>query len=54
MRSFCVLPSMELIFIPNCSLLHLYSNGINSLKSLFLKKRRKKVISINIYEYSSY
>ena len=29
---------MELIFIPNSSLLYLYSNDINSLKKIFLKK----------------
>ena len=37
MRSFCLLASMELILIPNCSLLYLHSNDMNSLKSLFLK-----------------
>ena len=30
--------SMELNRIPNCSLLYLHSNDMNSLKSLFLKK----------------
>ena len=32
MRSFCLLTSVELIFIANCSLLHLHSNDINSLR----------------------
>ena len=32
MRSFCLLTSMEKIHIPNCSLLYLHSNGMNSLK----------------------
>ena len=32
MHSFCLLASMELILISNCSLLHLYSNDMNSLK----------------------
>ena len=35
---------VELIIIPNCSLMHLHSNNRNSLKSLSLKK----VIAINI------
>ena len=38
MCSFCLLASMELIFTPNCSLLYLHSNDMNSLKSLLLKK----------------
>ena len=37
MRSFCLLASMELILGPNCSLLNLHSNDMNSLKSLSLK-----------------
>ena len=44
MRNFCLLTSIELVLIPNCSLLNLHSNDINSLKSSFLKK----VIAINI------
>ena len=36
--SFCFLASMELILIPNCSLLYLHSNNTNSLKSVFMKK----------------
>ena len=36
MRSFCLLASMELILIPNCSLLYLHSNDMNSLKSSLL------------------
>ena len=35
MRSFCLLATMKLIL--NCSLLYLHANGINSLKSVFLK-----------------
>ena len=31
MHSFCWLTSMELILIPNCSLLYLHSNDVNSL-----------------------
>ena len=34
MQSFCLLTPMELILIPNCSLLHLYSNAIQSLNHL--------------------
>ena len=45
MHSFCLLTSMELIIIANCSILYLHSNDTNNLKSLFLKK---KVIPINI------
>ena len=44
MYSFCLLASMELILIPNCSILYLHSNNRNSSKSLFMKK----VIAINI------
>ena len=40
MHSFCLLTSMELILIPNCSLLYLHSNDMNSSKSLFLKKKK--------------
>ena len=47
MCSFCLLTSMELILIPNCSLFYLHSNDMNSLKSLFLKKSFS-------YEYSCY
>ena len=39
MRNFCLLTSMELILTPNCSLLYLHSNDINSLKSFTLKKK---------------
>ena len=52
MRSFCLLASMQLILIPNCSLLYLHSNGVNSLKNVFLKK---KYIYIYIsYKYNCY
>ena len=44
MCSFCLLTLMEPILIPNCSILYLHSNDINSLKSLHLKK---EVIAIN-------
>ena len=46
MHSFCLLASMELILSPNCSLLHLHSEDINSLnwKCFPLKKG----ISMNI------
>ena len=44
MHSFCLLTSMKLILIPNCSSLYLHSNDVNSLKSLLLNK----VIAINI------
>ena len=39
MRNFCLLTTMELILIPNCSLLYLHYNGMNNLESLFLKKK---------------
>ena len=39
MCSVCLLTSMELILIPNCSLLYLHSNNMNSLKSIFMKKK---------------
>ena len=42
MSSFCMLASMELILIPNNTLLYLYSNDMNSLKSLDLGKEKKK------------
>ena len=42
MCSFCLLASMELILIPNNSLLYLHSNDMNSLKSVFLKRRGKR------------
>ena len=45
MHIFCLLTSMELIPIPNCSLYYLHSNDIKNLKSFFLKK---KVAAINI------
>ena len=35
--SFCLLASMELILVANCSSLYLHSNDMNSLKSIFLK-----------------
>ena len=35
MSSFCLLTSMGLILISNCSLLHLHSNDMNSWKSFF-------------------
>ena len=37
MCSICWLTSMELILIPNNSLLYFHSNDINNLKSYFLK-----------------
>ena len=40
----CLLASMEMILMPNCSLLYLHSNDMNSFKNEFLKK----VIAINI------
>ena len=43
--SFCLLASIEQILVPNCSLLYLHSNDMNSLKKLFLKR---KVTAINI------
>ena len=46
MHSFCLLTSMELTLIPDCSLLYLHSNDMNSLKSVF--KKKKRVIAINI------
>ena len=39
MRSFCLLTSMELILIPNCSLLYLHSNDMNSFEKFILEKR---------------
>ena len=36
MRSFCLLTSMELILTPNCSLLYLQSNDMNSLIKFIL------------------
>ena len=38
LRSLCLLTLMELILIPNGSLVYLHSNDINSLKSLILEK----------------
>ena len=38
MCSFCLLSSMDLIPIPNFSLLYLDSNDMNSFKSVYLKK----------------
>ena len=40
MCKFCLLTSMELIPIPNFSLLYLHSNDMNSLNSLILKKKK--------------
>ena len=37
MHSFCFLTLLELIHIPHCSLLHLYSNDLNSLKYIHEK-----------------
>ena len=34
MRSFFLLASMEQILIPNCSLLYLHSNNMNSLMAI--------------------
>ncbi len=57
MHSFCFLASTELIHIPNCNILYLHSNYMNSLKRVFLKKvgrgggeggERKKDIATNI------
>ena len=45
MHSFCLLTLMELILIPNCGLLHLHSNDMNSLNSSFLEK---KIVAISI------
>ena len=45
MHGLCLLTTMERILKPNCSLLCLHSNDMNSLKCVFLKK---KVLSINI------
>ena len=45
MCSFCLLSSMKLIVMPNCSLLCLHSNDVDHLKSLLLKKT---IIAINI------
>ena len=39
MCSICLLVSMELTLIPNCSSLYLHSNDMNNLKSLLLKKK---------------
>ena len=44
MLSFCSLTSMEPILIPNCSLLYLHSNDMNSWKKFISEK---KVIAIN-------
>ena len=41
MHTFSLLTSMERILIPICSILYLQSNDMNSLKSLFLKKKKK-------------
>ena len=38
MHSFCLLTSVELILVPNCSLLHVHSNNMNSLINVFMKK----------------
>ena len=46
MRNFCVLTVIERIFLPNCSILNLHSNNVNSLKSLFLKKVVANIIVI--------
>ena len=57
-HSFCLLGSMGLIPIPNCSLLHLHSNDTNNLKSLLLKKsysykhNEKKIIINKVGVYS--
>ena len=45
MPSFCLLNSMELIPIPNCSLLYMHSNDMNSLKRFVFTKT---VIATNI------
>ena len=50
MRSFCLLTSMELILIPNCSLLHLHSNDTKSLRNYSLKKA-KTTFFLNCYVY---
>ena len=49
MHSFCLLTSMEPIHIANCSLLYLHSNDMNSLKSLFLKKKWEKKSEVKIF-----
>ena len=38
MLNSCLLTSTELILTPDCNLLHLHSNDMNSLKIVFLKK----------------
>ena len=38
MHSFCLLPSMEPILVPNCSILYLHSNDMNSEKFILGKK----------------
>ena len=48
MCSICLLTSMELILIPNCSLLHFLSNGVNSLKMFFLEKKIIATIILKI------
>ena len=47
---FYLLTSMELIPIPNCSILYFHSNNINSLESLFFKKNEKGYS----YKYNCY
>ena len=44
MHSFCLLASMKRILIPNCSILYLHSNDMNSLKRLFLKKSTNIIV----------
>ena len=46
MHSFCLLTSMALIPIPNCSLLH--CNNMNSLKRLFLEEKKEVTILVKI------
>ena len=43
MHSFCWLASMELILIPNCSLLYLHSNDIEQFEKFILKKKKRKL-----------
>ena len=51
MLNVCLLTSTELILTPDCNLLHLHSNDMNSLKIVFLKKN-VLAVSIKIHKNS--
>ena len=49
MCSFCLLSSMKLIRVPNCSLLYLHTNDVNSL-NFFLDNKVIAIIKYNCYK----